>query len=472
MRVFRNFIKICLILLTVALGGPVWADATDYNMTCDEFAAHVQEKCPVGWDSKGEGYRPDCQTCKVAWMNEGNDCSYLPKMRGYCYDSNLNSIQCPENTYADNGANGLCINCPPEFPFHDPFQYDYNPGEKGIDYCYTRCSPGLSGNDYYNATDTCTPTGGGSGGGGEDPQKNQIVSGTCSGDTDDAPPEDLESYIATLTDNCDDWDSKGEFNLKNTLDQMKEQCGLGDKDNDEYYRFWVSTEYAKVTVCPSMNVGACLLTPNVPMSWECVTKDCPSGWTGKKYGNNCSKCSMNCSPNGLGEGIELATEGTIYYGAYCSNEPEKTCGYKCAKGFYGTATSASAGCTKCPEHATCDGGNKSTFVCDDKYYKAEANATKCTFCPDNAVCEEGKPWVCKQGFYKDGEKCTGCPEAYGVKGTTSANGATDVSKCYAPANNSTWKVGEDSTGYWEYRCVQNASYEKECFLNCGKRPSE
>ena len=43
--------------------------------------------------------------------------------------------------------------------------------------------------------------------------------------------------------------------------------------------------------------------------------------------------------------------------------------YRCNSGYYGTALSASRGCTRCPTNATCAGGNNSTFVCNTGYYK-------------------------------------------------------------------------------------------------------
>ena len=70
--------------------------------------------------------------------------------------------------------------------------------------------------------------------------------------------------------------------------------------------------------------------------------------------------------------------------------------YKCDSGYYGTATSASAGCTVCPSNATCAGGNDSTFVCS-------------------------------RGYYKDGDKCTKCPSP----GTTGLlGGAEAITECY------------------------------------------
>lgn len=85
--------------------------------------------------------------------------------------------------------------------------------------------------------------------------------------------------------------------------------------------------------------------------------------------------------------------------------------YQCASGYYGTATSGSAGCTICPSNATCSGGNNSTFVCN-------------------------------KGYYKNGTSCTACPSS----GTTSTTGATAITQCYIPTGTSF----SDSTGSGTY----------------------
>lgn len=80
--------------------------------------------------------------------------------------------------------------------------------------------------------------------------------------------------------------------------------------------------------------------------------------------------------------------------------------YSCNSGYYGTATSSSAGCVACPSNATCAGGNDSTFVCN-------------------------------RGYYKNGTTCNRCPTEDGVTyGTTKDAGATSMTECYMPANTS------------------------------------
>lgn len=81
--------------------------------------------------------------------------------------------------------------------------------------------------------------------------------------------------------------------------------------------------------------------------------------------------------------------------------------YKCNSGYYGTATSALSGCTKCPSNATCTGGNNSTFKCNKGYYK---NGTSCSPCP----------------FFR-------IPNNMIQTGTTSGIGATAITECYIPS---------------------------------------
>ncbi len=94
--------------------------------------------------------------------------------------------------------------------------------------------------------------------------------------------------------------------------------------------------------------------------------------------------------------------------------------YACSAGYYGTATSSSAGCTKCPDNATCAGGNNSTFVCDKVYYK----------------------WV---------NTCRPCPLSdNGVRGTTASTGATLITDCYLPAG--TAFSDDTGSGIYTSRC--------------------
>ena len=84
--------------------------------------------------------------------------------------------------------------------------------------------------------------------------------------------------------------------------------------------------------------------------------------------------------------------------------------YKCASGYYGTATSAFAGCTKCPTNATCAGGNGSTYVCNSGTYKTSSGCASC-------------PWP-----------------------GTSAAGSTSISSCYIRSGT----LGSDDSGSYKY----------------------
>jgi len=133
--------------------------------------------------------------------------------------------------------------------------------------------------------------------------------------------------------------------------------------------------------------------------------------------NQCNACN-NTAPS------ETTFGGVTTVGTKCwtvgSLEGTK-CGcattftYKCASGYYGTATSATSGCTKCPENATCAGGNGSTFSC-------------------------------AKGYYKDGTSCARCPSSGGVYGTTASTGATSITDCYLPSGT----TFSDSTGSGTY----------------------
>ncbi|MDE6571202.1 MAG: hypothetical protein K2L95_03225 [Alphaproteobacteria bacterium] len=69
-------------------------------------------------------------------------------------------------------------------------------------------------------------------------------------------------------------------------------------------------------------------------------------------------------------------------GAGCTVTATTTDNYRCAAGYYGTATSDRTGCTVCPLNATCRGGNNSTFSCKDGFY-INSTKTGCTKCPDS-----------------------------------------------------------------------------------------
>ena len=152
---------------------------------------------------------------------------------------------------------------------------------------------------------------------------------------------------------------------------------------------------------------------------NCCPHNCPiSCGTGITYDSRCTNTtfctSCKTSTNVNSSGVEVTTNRSMK--ATCSNchvTPSCTIistSYKCASGYYGTATSAFAGCTKCPTNATCAGGNGSTFSCN-------------------------------RGTYKSGSGCASCPSP-----GTSAAGSTSISSCYIPSGT----TGSDNSGSYKY----------------------
>lgn len=104
-------------------------------------------------------------------------------------------------------------------------------------------------------------------------------------------------------------------------------------------------------------------------------------------------CDLCKGGSSTSNGITTTTANGTVTGSFPSGGGTVTCTckrgtttYKCASGYYGTATSASAGCTACPENAACSGGNNSTFMCLAGYYK---NGWTCSQCPDRQYSPDG-----------------------------------------------------------------------------------
>lgn len=204
---------------------------------------------------------------------------------------------------------------------------------------------------------------------------------------------------------------------------------------------------------------------------------------------NCQKCTSTTMNNTNGITVTTYAAWGIPTEFECPSEREVSCRcvptsetYKCSAGYYGTATSESAGCTKCPTNASCSGGNDSTFVCNTGYYRNPNGSTgysdACKICPQNATCWGGSDapscntgyysgessssgycqecptnsvcWgasaqpQCTTGYYSDTQTglCTRCPEYSGYNttsgyyvayGTTTGYGVSGDSRiCYIP----------------------------------------
>ncbi len=149
--------------------------------------------------------------------------------------------------------------------------------------------------------------------------------------------------------------------------------------------------------------------------------------------------------------VSASCKDSTYYSCTC-NIAKAT--YECADGYYGTATSATTGCTACPDNATCAGGNASTFICNSGYVKLNSNPTVCTKCPDNANCASGLI-TCNAGYYLDGNTCERCPASMFNPGAPlpstmipgeSAMGSTSINDCYLPSGTNF----SDNTGTGTY----------------------
>lgn len=105
--------------------------------------------------------------------------------------------------------------------------------------------------------------------------------------------------------------------------------------------------------------------------------------------------------------------------------------YKCGLGYYGNATSATSGCTKCPANATCTNGT--SFNCNSGYYKSGLSCAKCPD-PETGPNDE-KNWT------------VGSSSMVGSTGGSMAGntGATNIGQCYL-TNSS---VVTDNTGTYE-----------------------
>ena len=161
----------------------------------------------------------------------------------------------------------------------------------------------------------------------------------------------------------------------------------------------------------SVPVTVCVISCNsCDTTYYTMLEKTGSGGGTCTYNYTACVCKNGCTSD------SWTSSNTGYESAYiCDKTCTRVYSHQCAAGYYGTATSASAGCTKCPSNASCTGGNNSTFVCN-------------------------------QGYYKNGSKCERCPASGGVYGTTASAGSTSITSCYLPSGTSF----SDSTGSGTY----------------------
>ena len=170
-------------------------------------------------------------------------------------------------------------------------------------------------------------------------------------------------------------------------------------------------------LCVPIGPGAYAISIVAP-ELNCCMNSCSISCSGVTYDSQCTNnffCNSCKTTTGTNiNGVVVTTNRSIT--TTCSNcHVTPACSvtsttYKCASGYYGTATSASSGCTACPTNATCSGGNGSTFVCN-------------------------------RGTYKSGSGCESCPSP-----GTSPSGSTSISACYIPSGT----TGSDGSGTYKY----------------------
>ena len=108
--------------------------------------------------------------------------------------------------------------------------------------------------------------------------------------------------------------------------------------------------------------------------------------------------------------------------------------YKCGLGYYGNATSATSGCTKCPANATCTRGTG--FDCNSGWYENTAG-NGCSQCPPpDTGTGDKKNWTVGSSYQ------VGKSGGIIVNGPT---GAQNIGQCYL-TNTS---VVTDNTGTYE-----------------------
>lgn len=157
----------------------------------------------------------------------------------------------------------------------------------------------------------------------------------------------------------------------------------------------------------------------------CATAPCCiSASSSCSYDSSCTRtltCNCGTSSTGLANKYGIVATTTQKQEVYCVGQTAYskcvagTTTYKCARGYYGTATSASAGCTACPANATCAGGNGSTFTCKANYYK---NGSTCQPCPNSGKSTAGSTSI------------TSCYLPSGTTFSDSTGSGTYSDKCY------------------------------------------
>ncbi len=140
----------------------------------------------------------------------------------------------------------------------------------------------------------------------------------------------------------------------------------------------------------------------------------------------CSNCTSDTTWSAYGSsypGYEKKVTATCSCAGTCT----RSISLRCVAGYYGSASMSSSGpkgCTKCPDNATCMGGNGNGYSCNVGYYRSGSDCVRCPTVPN---------------VYTD-KACT-----HPAVGTTRSSGSEVINECILPTG-----TYYDPTGEMEF----------------------
>lgn len=99
----------------------------------------------------------------------------------------------------------------------------------------------------------------------------------------------------------------------------------------------------------------------------------------------CCKTCSNCTSDTTWSAYTTGYEKKAIATCSCAGTCTRSISVRCAAGYYGGATlssSGATGCKKCPDNATCEGGNGTGFFCNVGYYHSGSDCVKCPTVPN------------------------------------------------------------------------------------------
>ncbi len=233
------------------------------------------------------------------------------------------------------------------------------------------------------------------------------------------------------------------FGVFDIIDPCNQACPIGQTMNP------------LTCTCVNSTIGMeCSFLPVECPSYTKDTSTCTQALCNSCYGTSTRSNSFYGYTETLKSSIKyLCNSSTSRFSCSCGTTVTAR---ECSPGFYGTAsTIVDSGCTKCPDNATCAGGNGSTFICNSGYMR-NTLGTACIKCPDNGTCTSGI-LTCNTGYYKTFDSCLRCPQHDDnnkTYGTTNGN-ATSQTSCYLPKNSTLY----DTKG--TYKLNADCKYQRD-----------